>query len=572
MLTLTVSRRTFFLSLLDIWRRISLPTRFVGLIPDRCFAYDEKMLAAFLARAQDSVADALLVGNTIQSAVPVFLTHKVLDVLHTLHHHPTNPLGLVPAIESISRAGLITMDYVANPSMREARRGHSMRHVRPTDVIHNLSSNSCYYHQYSIARALLYDGDPYISAAFDTIIRNRNSSFDRVALSYAKNIIHHRHNISPLDHMSSYIYTTDKTSMRVLFPCLPLTLSGAELNIIEISKELKKHRIESIFVVPESAQVEQKLKEKMISHIVWKHNFSKASHYSMCGVRDIINTYNIQTIYSNGRIGPGMTHVALHTSVPIVSHIRNINSIEDDMETLLFSEKIICSSRYIRKMTAKYGIMRGKTVLIRDGVFLPEIFEKRSRCSSTPARDKNINIVQVGWIGPEKCCALVLEAFCIFGKYVNDATLTYAGYVVQGCEGYLQEMRSAATKYGVVNRVQFLPWTDRIEKIFLDADVIVIANPRETFSRVVVEAMWFGVPVIVPRGSAASEILAAGAGLVFSPGDPEDLALKLAEILSTFTLDEVTSRRKAVSLSVARQTSRIARVFKEVAVSRGSMK
>lgn len=80
--------------------------------------------------------------------------------------------------------------------------------------------------------------------------------------------------------------------------------------------------------------------------------------------------------------------------------------------------------------------------------------------------------------------------------------------------------------------VRFVGWQDDVPRVLAEADTLVHLNHEEPFGLVVLEAMAARLPVLVPDGGGAGEIVrqAEGAGRLFAAGDARDLARKLARL------------------------------------------
>jgi glycosyltransferase involved in cell wall biosynthesis len=92
---------------------------------------------------------------------------------------------------------------------------------------------------------------------------------------------------------------------------------------------------------------------------------------------------------------------------------------------------------------------------------------------------------------------------------------------------YGELLRRLAREGGVLDRVEFRPFTDDPHGHVAAADVALVCS-REGFGRVTVEAMKAGRPVVGADCGATPELIRDGwNGLLYRPGDAADLAAKL---------------------------------------------
>jgi len=99
---------------------------------------------------------------------------------------------------------------------------------------------------------------------------------------------------------------------------------------------------------------------------------------------------------------------------------------------------------------------------------------------------------------------------------------------------YVQELKSLGSREGVNDRVFFIGSRDDLPAVMSQADIICVPSVcREGFGLVAIEAMALGKPVVVSCRGALPEIVTDGAtGLVFDPARPNDLAKRLATLIS----------------------------------------
>jgi len=118
----------------------------------------------------------------------------------------------------------------------------------------------------------------------------------------------------------------------------------------------------------------------------------------------------------------------------------------------------------------------------------------------------------------------LLRGFAQFSTKFADAKLMIVG---DGpLMGTLQRM---AREIKISEKVIWCGRVTDVNTYFQQMDIFVLASTTEGFGLVLLEAMQNGVAVIGANNSAIPEVI-GNAGLLFEPGNPSDLALKLEDL------------------------------------------
>jgi glycosyltransferase involved in cell wall biosynthesis len=106
-------------------------------------------------------------------------------------------------------------------------------------------------------------------------------------------------------------------------------------------------------------------------------------------------------------------------------------------------------------------------------------------------------------------------------------------YSTGGSQFSLDELKAHANVLGVLDRVVFLPHQTNVSPVYQGLDIVVHASTKpEPFGRTIVEGMAHGKAVVAALDGGVKEIISDGKdALAFTPGDPEDLARKLALLI-----------------------------------------
>ena len=127
-----------------------------------------------------------------------------------------------------------------------------------------------------------------------------------------------------------------------------------------------------------------------------------------------------------------------------------------------------------------------------------------------------------------------------------------------------QDYNRIASGYQVIDRVTFIKPTDEIFKWYSAADVCILLSWYDPCSRVVLEAVRWGLPAITTAYNGAAEVLNRGAGIVV-----DSPKAKAAIVAAMSELTDPQSRAKYVqacsrlgdSLSIDRHTDELLEVY-----------
>jgi glycosyltransferase involved in cell wall biosynthesis len=97
---------------------------------------------------------------------------------------------------------------------------------------------------------------------------------------------------------------------------------------------------------------------------------------------------------------------------------------------------------------------------------------------------------------------------------------------------YERRIREMASMSPAANRIHFVGFLDDIRSTMARCDVVVHSSTDpEPFGRVIAEALLLEVPVVATRAGGVEDIVREDTGYLVTPGDPEELAAVLREIL-----------------------------------------
>jgi glycosyltransferase involved in cell wall biosynthesis len=125
--------------------------------------------------------------------------------------------------------------------------------------------------------------------------------------------------------------------------------------------------------------------------------------------------------------------------------------------------------------------------------------------------------------------------------------------VGSGNDEYVKSIKRLVFEKGLENNVKLLGYMDNPLHVMAESDAFLMCSRNEAFGRVTLEAMSIGCPVVGACSGGTEELLELGKyGLLYKPGDCDDLGKKILDLLSNKNSREEYSRiskKKALDFS-----------------------
>jgi len=193
---------------------------------------------------------------------------------------------------------------------------------------------------------------------------------------------------------------------------------------------------------------------------------------------------------------------------------------------------IVCSTYMHEQVRSLFGVPEDQVDVIPNGVEVDALAPPADQVLAlrrTLADDGTRLVLFAGRLEYEKGVQTVLHAL--------ERLVTRVGsvrFLIAGVGTYSDELRQLVAELGLEHRVHFTGFLEERELRlhYAAADVAVAPSLYEPFGLVATEAMACGTPVVASDTGGLREILAEGTGLTFPPQDAEQLADRIAEVLS----------------------------------------
>jgi len=197
-------------------------------------------------------------------------------------------------------------------------------------------------------------------------------------------------------------------------------------------------------------------------------------------------------------------------------------------------DAMVAISDYIRKNCFRlYRISEGKVRLLYYGlgsevVGQPE--KGREIREKLGVQPEELLVGMVAQISRDKRQDLLLQAAGRVLAEFPETKFVFAGAPTN--QEYEDKLRATAEQSGLAGRVLFTGFWEDIPSLMQALDIAVLPSRGEAFGLVMIEAMANGRVFVGSRSGAIPEVVEHGRnGLLFEPGDPEDLARALIELL-----------------------------------------
>lgn len=257
--------------------------------------------------------------------------------------------------------------------------------------------------------------------------------------------------------------------------------------------------------------------------LVWNSirilRFIKREKISIVHVNDIYNMCGVLIkIFSPG------TKVIYHIRLLPGSYVKRMFPFFSKL-VFRFSDKIICNSQASKDGIA---IESEKIVVIYNPVDREEKLPPKRIEQSQITR-----LLHLANFLPGKGHEFALEAFARAYQANTSLLLTLAGgtFGIRENDLFKRSLEKKAQSMGIDGVVNFQGAQIDVESIIKQANIILNFSVSESFSRVTLEALYYGVPVIVSNSGGPSEIIENGkTGMLVSVGDVDGMTKAILKL------------------------------------------
>jgi len=339
-----------------------------------------------------------------------------------------------------------------------------------------------------------------------------------------------------------------RQGLRVCFVSHSANLQGAERSLLELVEALRTLGVEAYVVLPSKGPFVDALRDRKVPYAIipfmlwmgkpstpWKTALRITSHpISILIVGLQLKRWHCDLVYTNTLSVCVGAFAARLVALPHVWQIHEFQYQDHGMAFYLgervslrlvdrLSAACLAVSNAVAQKYAPY-ISPPKLKMIYQSVCVPED-PSPAHDSSPPEGYHGIRCVIVGSLHRGKGQEDAIQAIPELARLGIEAELWVVG---DGDARYRKYLRDLARANGLDNTITFMGYVDNPAALIKSAEVLLVCSRSEAFSRVAIEAMLLGKPVIGTRSGGTAELIHDGFnGLSYPAGDFRALAEKI---------------------------------------------
>jgi glycosyltransferase involved in cell wall biosynthesis len=170
-------------------------------------------------------------------------------------------------------------------------------------------------------------------------------------------------------------------------------------------------------------------------------------------------------------------------------------------------------------------------------------FDREQGRASLKVKDGEVVILCVGTINARKGQSDLVEAVEFLPRAVLERILVFL--VGDDNDPYATKLkrRCRALSSGIRERIRFFSSVESVQRFYEAADIFVLSSREESFPRVTLEAMTFGLPIIAtPVHGVTEQALEEDNAFFYAKGNIKELAGKIGSLVHNETLRKQMGR------------------------------
>jgi glycosyltransferase involved in cell wall biosynthesis len=351
--------------------------------------------------------------------------------------------------------------------------------------------------------------------------------------------------------------------IRVLLFSHNLSWQGAQNSMFELAIGYKRSQILYPIIL---SPADGPLRSLYLSHDIpvvvgnfSSYNLSTLSkfNHAMNKLDKVINKFNVNVVHANTLLSFFVINSAYQHSIPCIWNIRESNNPDTYFDYLppqlrriaydcfKYASKVIFVSNATLNVWKKFNT-KNNFICIHNAIdefrFLEStkgLQREKVRSALNIKPHENV-IISVGTISERKCQADLLEAYKLLPDVLaNNCRIFLIGAKKSVyCQNLIGQVSSLPEH--VKKRITIIPETfggngiEDVAKYYKAADIFVLCSQNESYPRTILEAMYFGLPIVTtPIFGVVEQVIENKNALYYPTGDAKALSLQIEKLLTS---------------------------------------
>jgi glycosyltransferase involved in cell wall biosynthesis len=347
-------------------------------------------------------------------------------------------------------------------------------------------------------------------------------------------------------------------------------LGGGEYSFLDLVSRLHAPW-DVLAVIPGEGQLKMKLEDNKIrTRIIPLPSIKPWSiHRILRSLNDLVVlgvAQRLTLIYANGSRAAFYGGIAgRFLNIPVIWHCRIVDPdplmdyILCRLSSLMIVNSLAAAKRFKLRFQSKTRVVYNAVDLARFKEFplaIPAILEDPWKV-----------ILVVARLSRDKRHDILLSAFERLAELYPDLHLVCLGGIDPLDWSWSKELQKRSNRPPYSEKVHWIGHVEDVRPWYRRAQLLALASEKESFGRVLVEAMVCGLPVVATRSGGVPEIVRNEQdGILVTPGSVNEMADAIKRLLTDKTLATRLSeagRLRAEEFTIENHVTHMVRVFEE---------
>ncbi len=326
--------------------------------------------------------------------------------------------------------------------------------------------------------------------------------------------------------------------MKIVYVITKSEIGGAQTHVLDLLKEGLRLGHQVSLISSPGGWLEDQVRDlniKFFPNKFFRNSYNPANLFLALGaVRRVIKELNPSVVHCHsggggfyGRLATFGLPVKMVFTVhgwsfrPGAPILQRIISLVAELLMKPLTDKFICVSSYDQNIGISSGVISEKSsVVIHNGVVVSDISTKEAK--------EKITIIFAGRLSAPKRQDIFLKSIALLDSNIkNKINVNIIG---DGPNKESIENLSENLGLNSLISIKSLP-TELMGKEYSNSDILVLISDYEAFPMVIIEAMSYGLPVVVSSVGGIPEAVNASVGALVSKNNPEDFAKEITALI-----------------------------------------